>query len=97
MSSTRRSPHEREAVFSRRLPRRKEKGQGDEVLIMESAAFGPARLTHDGESNFAVWAYGDSTELLVNEIGHYRGRVLLPDGTVVLDIQADGKWSIALG
>ena len=43
-------------------------GTGDDVV--QFAGTGNAlALTHDGESNFAVYAYGEGTDLLVNEIG----------------------------
>jgi hypothetical protein len=41
-----------------------------------------------------VWAYGDTQELLVNEIGKYSGEQLMPVGTVLLEIQSDGTWSL---
>ena len=53
-----------------------------------------ARVTHTGSSNFAVLSYGDSQDLLINEIGRYTGEVLIPAGTSVLEIEADGAWSI---
>jgi hypothetical protein len=67
------------------------------VVLVEGVASGltPVTLTHQGGSNFAVWAYGDSRDLLVNEIGPYSGETLLPTGTLVLTVEADGPWSIA--
>ena len=55
-----------------------------------------ANFTHNGSSNFVVKAYVDSgEELLVNEIGFYRGsRPLVSSGPVMLDIQADGAWTV---
>lgn len=41
-----------------------------------------------------VYGYGDTEELLVNEIGHYSGEVQVSGGTVAFAIQAIGKWSI---
>lgn len=35
------------------------------------------------------------TDLLVNEIGNYSGETLLPDGTLVLEITADGAWTMS--
>jgi hypothetical protein len=53
-------------------------------------------VTHDGESNFVVYAYGAGRDLLVNEIGAYTGTLRLPDGTVVLSVNADGRWTFAV-
>ena len=52
-------------------------------------------FTHGGKGNFSVWAFttdGDA-DLLVNDIGRYEGEVLLPDGTALLEIGADGAWT----
>ena len=69
---------------------------GDQVLKLTGAAadsFVVMKLTHSGSSNFVVWAYGlSSTDLLVNEIGHYSGEVLMND-VILLEIHADGKWT----
>ncbi|MGY1821646.1 hypothetical protein [Geodermatophilus sp. SYSU D00079] len=71
-------------------------GEGAGVVLVAGAAEGltPVTFAHQGESNFAVWAYGDSQDLLVNEIGAYSGQTLIPSGTVVLTVEADGPWSI---
>lgn len=72
-------------------------GKGAAVLLVDPSTISglaTVRLTHKGEGNFAVWAYGDSAELLVNEIGGYSGETLMPDGTVLVDIEADGPWTL---
>jgi putative cell wall-binding protein len=75
-------------------------GSGDSVLQY----VGPARtmrLTHDGDSNFAIWHHRDLTsefpdsELVVNEIGGYDGRQAFPAGPAIIEVQADGDWAIA--
>ncbi|MGW4638383.1 hypothetical protein ACWEN6_07640 [Sphaerisporangium sp. NPDC004334] len=55
------------------------------------------RATHDGDSNFIVYGYsriGSYPELLVNEIGGYKGKVLLPAGTRLITVKADGAWTL---
>jgi hypothetical protein len=72
-------------------------GRGSTVLIVDPSTTGgisTVRVTHSGEGNFAVWAVSGRPHLLVNEIGNYSGETLLPAGTVLLDIEADGRWSI---
>lgn len=72
---------------------------GDSVVIVAGVADGltPVTLTHDGEENFAIWAWGEShPDLIVNDIGTYEGTTLLPDGSLVLQVNADGAWSIAV-
>jgi hypothetical protein len=72
--------------------------RGDSVVIVDGVADGltPVTLTHDGESNFAIWAWGESyPDLIVNDIGAYDGTTLLPDGSLVLQVDADGAWTIA--
>ncbi|MEV4011214.1 hypothetical protein AB0J35_11985 [Nonomuraea angiospora] len=71
-------------------------GRGDEVLLLSPAASGltTVKANHSGSSNFIVNSYAEqSRENLVNEIGSYRGEVLLPDGTVLVTVHADGKWT----
>ena len=71
-------------------------GSGDDVAILNPASSGlkTVTLVHDGDGNFAIWAYGPMTDLIVNEIGPYNGEVLLPDGTFLFEITANGPWSI---
>lgn len=72
--------------------------KGDSIVIVDGVADGltPVALTHDGESNFAIWAWGEShPDLIVNDIGAYDGTTLLPDGSLVLQVNADGTWTIS--
>ncbi|MBB5632200.1 hypothetical protein BKA04_000423 [Cryobacterium mesophilum] len=71
------------------------KGVGDDVLVYRGKA-GVASITHDGSSNFAVWNYGDRSDLVVNEIGQYSGDVRWSSGPSVVAITADGNWSITV-
>jgi len=60
------------------------------------SAISVARFTHDGSSNFIVRAYqGTDEDLVINEIGPYQGaRPLTGEGPIVLDIDADGNWTV---
>ncbi|MBA2311661.1 MAG: hypothetical protein H0V97_02550, partial [Actinobacteria bacterium] len=71
-------------------------GSGDDVAVLDPAPSGlkSTTLTHSGSGNFAIWAYGPSTDLLVNEIGNFSGEVLLAEGTFLFEITADGPWTI---
>ena len=77
------------------------KGTGDDVVIVSPASSGlvTLHLTHRGEANFAVESYTNNggSDLLANEIGHFAGQVLLPNGTVLLAISADGAWTATPG
>lgn len=71
---------------------------GDSIVIVDEVADGltPVTLTHSGDSNFAIWAWGESyPDLIVNDVGTYDGTTLLPDGSLMLQVTADGDWSIA--
>ncbi|MCJ7770287.1 hypothetical protein MUP37_01785, partial [Candidatus Bathyarchaeota archaeon] len=59
-------------------------------------------LTHDGDSNFAIWLYsksGDTEALIVNAIGEYSGSIMVgvgdsleaSTGEHLLEIKADGN------
>lgn len=69
-------------------------GSGDAVLNFNDVDGRALRVSHDGSSNFAVLAYGDRRSVMINEIGTYSGRVRLVPGTLFVEIQADGRWSL---
>jgi len=72
-------------------------GKGESVIRLSDFknSSGTATLTHNGSSNFAIWAWaGTSRDLLVNEIGAYSGTVIVSSGSTAWDITADGDWSI---
>lgn len=67
-------------------------GTGDSVIWVKTGK--KAAITHDGESNFAITAASSSgIDLLVNEIGPYTGTKAI-DAPTILDITADGNWTI---
>jgi hypothetical protein len=69
-------------------------GTGDDVILLGGA---PDLLRIDASnarSNFAIWAYGDYRDLLVNEIAPYTGVVVAGPTTVILAIEAEGEWTI---
>lgn len=70
-------------------------GQGDDVLVYRGDAT-VADISHTGSSNFAVWSFGDRSDLLVNEIGAYTGQVRWQAGAALIQVSADGAWTIAL-
>lgn len=57
-------------------------------------------MAHDGESNFQVelvdTSDGETEEFLANEIGSWEALLPFyePEGTYVLDVNADGNWEI---
>lgn len=72
-------------------------GTGDDVVVLNPASIGltTVKITHSGSSNFVVIGFSDSaSDLLVNEIGHYSGEQLLTEGTLLLQIEADGAWTV---
>lgn len=72
-------------------------GSGSEVVVYTATA-SRLQVTHQGSSNFAVWAWSASgRDLLVNEIGAYQGTVRIDPSTVIIEIEADGSWSLQTG
>lgn len=71
-------------------------GEGDAVVNVMGAVEGltPVTITNSGERNFVVIAWGDRRELLVNGIGNYSGKQLLPNGTLLLEVTSSGKWTL---
>ena len=60
-------------------------GEGDDVVVVSDFidSGGAATLTHNGDRNFSVWAWGTTRDLLVNEIGAYDGTVLVESGLFI--------------
>lgn len=70
-------------------------GEGDDVMLY----FGDttvADVTHTGDSNFVVYSYGEFSDLLINEIGAYTGQVRWPAGAALIQVSANGPWTITL-
>lgn len=73
------------------------KGTGSNVLLVTGDVSGlfTVKITHKGSANFVVYAWTASDrDLLVNEIGSYSGETTLPDGTLLIEVLADGTWTI---
>ena len=76
-------------------------GNGDTVLKDINIPKGVYRIymESDGDRNFAIWAYGDSTkELWVNKIGQYTGYTVLTQEITngMIEVQASGNWLIRI-
>jgi hypothetical protein len=72
-------------------------GKGDAVVIVQDVVQGLTTVTisNTGKSNFVVRAYSaKGADLLVNEIGNYTGTTLLPSGTILLEVNSAGSWSV---
>jgi hypothetical protein len=71
-------------------------GSGDDVVLLDGD--NPDLLIVDGssaESNFAIWAYGNRRNLVVNEIAPYTGTALLDNDVFILVIhEGGGEWSL---
>ena len=71
-------------------------GSGDDIVRYRGSA-ATLTSTHNGTSNFAIVGYesdGRYAGLIVNEIGAYAGTDLIPADTRILDITADGTWTL---
>ncbi|MEX2446150.1 MAG: hypothetical protein WD734_02335 [Dehalococcoidia bacterium] len=77
-----------------RLAEASTEGTGDDLRNIAALDVRTALITHAGTSNFAVLAWGSGRSLLINEIGSYSGRVRIPPETLVLEVVADGGWTI---
>jgi hypothetical protein len=69
-------------------------GTGDDVVLLGGTPDLLRIEAPNASSNFAIWAYGDRRDLLVNEIAPYSGVVVAGTNTVVLAIKAEGEWTI---
>ena len=70
-------------------------GAGDDVILLYGSIPDIATTSHSGDSNFVVIAYGGwGKDLLINEIGSYNGGVIVGSDAMILEIMADGNWSV---
>ena len=70
------------------------KGTGDGVVLYTGAG-GVGTFAGKGPGNFAVHVFSSTgSDLLVNEIGNYSGENVVPAGPALLQITADGPWSV---
>ncbi len=73
-------------------------GSGDAVSgLFEPPPDGPWEVSHDGESNFAVWLHcAGGTDLVQNEIGAVAGSTVVQfdEGPCMWEVEADGNWSL---
>jgi hypothetical protein len=76
-------------------------GTGDNVyqIAPPSSGLVTLTLTYSGNENFIVHSYTlDGIEGLANEIGKFKGEVVLPDGSILFEVDADtGKWTATPG
>jgi hypothetical protein len=76
------------------------RGHGNAVLVVPPALSDRPALytfTHNGRSNFIVVPDDDVLSrdvALINNIGPYSGQKTIPDGTRVIEVSADGDWTI---
>jgi hypothetical protein len=73
-------------------------GKGDDVVLLSPPAEGLTSIsvTGSGKDNLIIQTYGldGMSTILVNEIGPYSGVVQLPDQAELLEVNADGAWSV---
>src|SRR5690606_17817533 len=69
-------------------------GIGDEVLFIDGEPDTALISGNAAGRHFAVHAYGDSIDLLVNTTDPYEGRVIVPRDALLLEITAEGAWEV---
>ena len=72
-------------------------GKGDDVFLLTGQKPGTAHIVGNARSRyFGVLGYGSSKELLVNTTDAYDGVVILSSDTIVIEIKAEGDWSVEI-
>jgi hypothetical protein len=72
-------------------------GKGDDVVYLSGDNPDVMKVdASDASGNFVIWGYGNSRNLLVNELAPYTGDSLMTSDTKVLAINAEGSWSIEI-
>jgi hypothetical protein len=70
---------------------------GDAVFLYSGDAMTWA-VTHEGESAFAIEHSSgpdSGASFAVNEVGDFTGSAAIPDGPVIVEVTADGAWTLA--
>jgi hypothetical protein len=71
-------------------------GSGDEVVVINGGSPHVATVKATGDGSFAVWSFGSSYDLMVNERAPYQGSVVLDPHGFFLVISADAPWSLSI-
>lgn len=78
-------------------------GHSDDVIGPLALAAGRyvVSANYVGDSNFVIWAHTgvEESDLLINEIGNYSGRVYLQldsSSVVLFEVTGDGDWTLQL-
>lgn len=73
--------------------------KGDNVLWVEGDASIASVSGNSSQRHFSITSYdgsGNRSGLLVNTTDRYSGRVMVPNNTLLLEVNATGDWSIKL-
>jgi len=73
--------------------------KGDNVLWVEGDASIATVSGNSSQRHFSITAYdgsGNRSGLLVNTTDRYSGRVMIPNNTLLLEVNATGEWTIKL-
>lgn len=73
--------------------------KGDDVLWIEGDASIATVSGNSSQRHFSITAYdgsGNRSGLLVNTSDRYSGRVMVPNNTLLLEVNATGDWTIKL-
>jgi hypothetical protein len=73
-------------------------GNGDDSIVFDGP-FVPDLLSVDASQAlgpFAVWAFGQTSELVISGAAPYVGTVALPRGTTALGVKSTGSWSMEI-
>jgi hypothetical protein len=72
-------------------------GKSDDVINVDGVFDGLDSMrfkSTNADGNITVYGLGDNEDLIVNEIGNFSGKYLVPKGTVLLRISSDGQWEM---
>lgn len=69
-------------------------GTGDEVFILSGTPDVAHVIGNEAGGHFAVKAWGNSVDLLVNTTDPFDGRVIVPGDSVVIEVVAESSWTI---
>ena len=72
-------------------------GKSDDVINVADVFDGLDSIrfkSTNAEGNVTVYGLGDDEDLIVNKIGNFSGKYLVPSGVTLLKISSDGGWTM---
>jgi hypothetical protein len=69
-------------------------GEGDDVLLISGIPSTAQIIGNENANHFAVVSYGDYIDLVVNTTEPYNRKINFPSDAILVEVNAEGRWTI---